>query len=213
MLTIPSADLAGCIADALHFISPDKEDAEHRCVHLRWDGRLFHASATDLLRVAVSSWSPEDQPDKDVQDPLGVELGSVDDPWEFLLSADDAAHLLKAAKPIKDLEYLPLFVDVDGSVMSVKRSKQHRVPGFALSYDGLPYGFADLRVFVANAMGAAEPVKEWGVNMLLAMDFGRVRQRGGGAKWTFAGADRPAVVEIGHRFVGAIQPIRLGEAA
>lgn len=210
-LTIPSNDLVGCIADALNFISPDKEDLERRVVHLRWDGELFHASATDGLRVAVSSWSADDPPERDEQHELGVELGSDDPPWEFLLSSDDATHLVKTAKPVKGLEHVALVIDHDGEVLGVKRSKQARVPGFALAYDAQPYAYPDLRRFVVAALEDAEPVKEISLNMALVVDFGKVRQRGHAARWTFAGTEKPAVVEIGPRFVGAIQPVRVGD--
>jgi hypothetical protein len=208
-LTIPTADLVGCIADAMHFISPDKEDVERRCVHLRWDGHLFHASALDGIRCAVSSWSPDDQPDKDVQDALEVQLGGGD-PFEFLLAADDAKHLLDTAKPIKNLEYVPLFLDHDDAALRVRRAKQTRVPGFALTYDSQPSGFPDVREFVVRAMGRVDDVKEVWFNAALLADFGKVRQRGHAAKFTFGGADSPTVIEIGDRFVGAIQPVRVG---
>lgn len=210
-LTIPTSDLVGCVADALNFISPDREDVERRVVHLRWDGALFHASATDSIRVAVSSWSPDDPPEQDEQHELGVELGSDDGPWEFLLSSDDATHLVKTAKPVKGLEHVPLYVEYDGEVLGVKRAKQSRVPGFTLSYDAQPYVFPDLRKFVVDAMANAEPVKEIALSMALLKGFAEVRQRGAAARWTFAGTERPAVVEIGNRFIGAIQPARAGE--
>lgn len=213
MITVPSTDLHGILSDALLFASPDKEDLERRCVQLRWDGDQLHACATDAVRVAVSSWSRDDPPDSDVQGTLGVELGGADGPWHILLAYDDVKHLLGAAKPVKGLEYVPLFLDVTGRVLSVKRAKESRVPGFALSYDGLPTPFPDLRFVVVQALGRAEPAKEIWLNMVLAADFGKVRQRGGAAKWTFAGPDRPAVVEIGERFVGAIQPVRSGNGA
>lgn len=215
MLTITTADLAGCIADALNFISPDKEDDQRRVVHLRWDADhdLFHASATDAIRVAISSWSPDDKPEQDVQHELGVELGSDGPSWEFVLTADDAAHLLKTIKPVKGLEYVPLFLDCDGALLGVTRSKEARVPGFALSYDSAGTPFPDLRTVVVEALGRAEPVKEIWWNQALAMDFGKVRQRGNAAKWTFAGSDKPAVVEIGERFVGALMPVRTGDEA
>lgn len=207
--TIPTADLHGILSDVIHFASPDKDDDQRRAVHLRWDGTLLYASATDAIRVAVSSWSPDDKPDKDVQGRLGEELGGGD-PFEVLLAHDDVKHLLDTAKPIKNLEYVPLHLDSDGWSLTVRRSKQTRVPGFSLAYDGLSHAYPDLREVVVTAMANAEPVKEIWLNAALMADFGKVRQRGGPAKYTFAGPDRPTVVEIGDRFVGAIQSVRQG---
>ncbi len=210
MITVPTADLHGILSDTVQFISPDKDDDEGRCVHLQWDGAMLHASASDTIRSAISSWHPSDEPEKDVQDALGVELGGADDPWHVVLGVDDVAHLLATAKPVKNLEYVPLILDYAGGVLSVKRAKQARVPGFSIAYDGRPYVFADLRVAIVEALGRVEPVKEIWFNGPLMSSFGKVRQRGAPAKWTFAGPDRPAVVEIGERFVGAIQPVRQG---
>ncbi len=207
-ITVPSADLCGILADTQHFITPDKEDTEHRVVNLRWDGVLLHASATDGIRAAVSSWHPDDEPEKDVQDTLGVELGGADEPWDITLTIDDVKHLLGVAKPVKGLEYLPLALDCDGGILSVKRAKQSRVPGFSLAYDGVGGPYPDQRFVVVEALGRVEPTKEFWVNAVLMADFGRVRQRGGCAKWTFT--DKAAVVEIGERFAGLIAPVRSG---
>lgn len=208
MLTIPTTDLLGCIGDCMPFITPDKDDVAMRVVHLRWDGDLFHASATDGIRAVVSSWSPDDKPDDDVQGELGVDLGDDNGPWEFLLSADDAAHLLKAAKPVKGFEYTPLFVEVDGDLLRVRRAKEARLPGFVITYDRAGDAFPDVRQYVVDAAGKAEPVKEIAWNASLMADFGKVRQRGHAARWTFSGDRSPAVVEIGERFVGALMPVR-----
>jgi hypothetical protein len=180
-------------------------------VHLRWDGAQFHASSTDGIRAVVSSWSPDDRPDKDVQEELGIGLGGDDEPWEFILASEDAAHLLSTAKPIKHLEYVPLFVDCDGLNLTVRRAKQLRCPGFSVAYDGKTHGFPDLRETVVAAMGKAEATKEIWFNASLMADFSKARQRGGPAKFTFAGPDAATVVEIGERFVGVIQPVRISE--
>lgn len=211
-LTIPSVDLLGCIADALPFIPSDKDDVTLRCVQLRWDGTLLHVSATDRYRVAISSWNPDDTPDNDVQYEIGTVLGEDQDfTWEFLLTADDATHLLKTAKPSKGHEYAPLYITWDGPLLKVRRDREAQVPGFSLIYEGLDHTFPDVRGYVVEAAGKAEPVKEISWNAVLMADFGKVRQRGGAARWTFGGDRNPAVVEIGERFVGAIQPVRAAE--
>jgi hypothetical protein len=212
MLTIPTSDLLGILGDALPFISPDKDDIERRCIDLRWDGTMLHAGATDVTRVVVSSWHPEDDPDHDTQLQFGVVLGE-DRPttWQILLSADDVGHLLKTAKPVKGLEQTLLtLVYADGPVLEVARAKQARLPGIQLAYDGLNFAFPDLRQALVEAASRAEAVKEIAWNGELMADFGRVRQRGGPARWTFSGPQHPAVVEIGTRFVGSIQPVPEG---
>ncbi len=212
MLTISTIDLLGCIADALPFIPADKDDTTLRCVQLRWDGERLHVSATDHYRVAISSWDPDDTPDEDVQYEIGTTLGEDGDgTWEFLLTADDAAHLLKTAKPSKGHEYAPLFVTFDGPLLKVRRDREAQVPGFTLTYEGLSHEYPDLRGYVVEAAGKAEPVKEISWNAVYMADFGRVRQRGGAARWTFSGDRSPAVVEIGERFIGALMPVRPAE--
>ncbi len=212
MLTIPTRDLLGCIADALPFIPSDKDDTTLRCVQLRWDGSLLHVSATDRYRVAISSWDPDDTPDDDVQYEIGTVLGEDSDgTWECMLSADDAGHLLKTAKPSKGHEYAPLFVTLDGELVKVRRDREAQVPGFSLIYEGLDLEFPDLRGHVVEAAGKAEPVKEISFNAVYLATFGSVRQRGNTSRWTFAGDRGPAVVEIGERFVGALMPVRPAE--
>lgn len=211
MLTMPTADLVGCISDVLPFVTPDKEDTDRRAVHLRWDGELFHASAYSGWHSGISSWSADDPPERDVQDELEVELGSDDAPWECVLTLDDAKHLLQTAKPAKGLEYVPLFVEHDGQYLTVKRSKQSRVPGFSLAYDGMETAFPDLRQLVVEAGDHTEDVKEIGFNATFLAAFAAVRQRGGFPKLTFGGSRHATIVEIGERFVGLIAPIRVGE--
>ncbi len=211
MLTISTADLLGILGDVIPFISPDKDDIQRRCVHLRWDGTMLHASATDQLRIAVSSWHPDDDPDHDVQPQIGVVPGE-DHPttWRALLSADDVNHLLKSAKPIKGLEDAPIFVTVDEATVVVERHKQPRLPGMRLTFDCLEHDFPDLRASLVEAAGHAEPVKEIAWNAVLMAAFAQVRQRGHAARWTFTGDRHPAVVEIGNRFVGSITTISDG---
>lgn len=208
MLTIPTSDFHGCLSDALPFISPNKDDLERRCIELRWDGELFHASAHSGIHLGISSWSPDDKPDTDVQDELEVALGSDDAPWSCVLTLDDAKHLLATAKPVKGLEYVPLFVDWDGQFLTVTRAKQARLPGLKLSYDGQEHAFPDLRDIVVRAASNLEDVKEISFNATYLAAFGTVRQRGGHLKLTFGGPDGPTIGEIGERFVGVIQPVR-----
>ncbi len=211
MLTIPTTDLLGTIADAANFVSHHKDDEQRRCVELRWDGELFHASAHSGIHLGISSWSPDDRPDADVQDELEVVLGSDDPPWSCVLTLDDVKHLLATAKPVKGLEYVPLFVDWDGRFLTVTRAKQARLPGLKLSYDGQEFAFPDLREIVVKAAASLEEVKEILFNPTYLSAFGAVRQRGGYLKLTFGGADGTTIGEVGSRFVGAIQPIRPAE--
>lgn len=211
MLTMHTVDLVGCLNDALPFVALDKDDTERRCVELRWDGELFHTSADSHFHAGVSSWSPDDPPEKDVQDELEVKLGSDDGPWACILDIEDVDHLLKTVKPAKGLEYVPLFIDWDGQFLTVRRSKQTRVPGLTLAYDGMTHAFPDVRRAVVEAASRLEDVKEIQYNGSFLAAFGKVRTRGGCMKLTFGGARGTTIVEVGHRFVGLIQPVRPAE--
>lgn len=211
-ITIPTAELVGILCDAISFISADKDDVERRVVELRWDGSMLHASALDGFRAVVSSWHPDDDPCRPVEYPLGTDLGGPDAPWDVVLEADDVKHLIDTAKTRKGQEYVPVVVDADPPVLAVTRAKLHRlVPGFKVSYDGTSSQFPNVREMIVTAAGDVEATKELWFNPCLMADFAKVRQRGGPMKLTLAGPLHPAIVEIGTRFIGLIQPVRNGE--
>jgi hypothetical protein len=211
-ITVPSAELAGILGDALPFISADKDDVERRVIELRWDGSMLHASALDGFRAVVSSWHPDDDPSRPVEYPLGTDIGGDDRPWDVVLHAEDVKHLLATAKTPKGQEYVPVTIDADPPVLTITRAKLHRlVPGFKASYDGASSEFPNVREMIVNAAGAVDATKEVWFNAALVADFAKARQRGGPMKLTLAGPLHPAIVEIGERFIGLIQPVRNGE--
>jgi hypothetical protein len=84
------------------------------------------------------------------------------------------------------------------------------LPGFKVSYDGMPHVFPDVRELLVAAAVHVDATKEVWFNPALLADFAKVRTRGGEMKLTFAGSERTTIVEIGHRFIGGIQPVRAG---
>ncbi|MBM0235923.1 hypothetical protein JNW88_00275 [Micromonospora sp. ATA32] len=63
MITIPTGDLVGVLADVIPFAFPEDDLPHVNCVRLEWDGEMLHAEATDTLHAARSSWHPDDDRD------------------------------------------------------------------------------------------------------------------------------------------------------
>lgn len=59
-VTITTGDLCGLLLDVAPFAFPDDDLPDVNVIRLEWDGAMLHASATDTLRAARSSWHPDD---------------------------------------------------------------------------------------------------------------------------------------------------------
>ncbi len=208
MITIPTGDLTGVLADVVHLAHPDHELPALNAVRVEWDGRMLHALATDMIRVGISSWHPDDEPDGDAQDDLFTTFGGVDDPWGLSIPLDDAKDLIKVFKlPTKE-QRTPLQVGhVDGR-LKVLRHRDTGYSALTAVVDGVGEPFPDVRGLLAGA-DRIEPVKEAAFTAKWLADFARVRPRGP-MELMFTGPESLCHVAIGSRFVGAIAPVRRG---
>ncbi|HVQ96114.1 MAG TPA: hypothetical protein VMU51_34155 [Mycobacteriales bacterium] len=210
-LTVPTWDLVGVIADCVPFAHPDDELPMLHGVRVEWDGRMLHALATDQLRIACSSWHPDDDPGPGQQDHLLSRWGGPADPWGVFLTLDDAKKLVSVYKLPAKQARAPLTVEVDLARLTVRRASDTGHPAIAAAFDGLDVDFPDVRRLLAKA-ASLERVDQVAFSGTGLADFGRVRQVAP-LELRFTGPTSLAHVAIGSRFTGGILPVKLGKTA
>lgn len=209
-LTITTADFTGLLGDVIPFAFPDDDLPILNAVNLAWDGEQLHAQATDHRRIAWSSWHPDDEPDTDVQGDLFHQPGSGDDPWQVLVPLDDAVHLVKTYKlAAKEAVRVPVTLDVGLGRLTVERDRDSGHPAITTVIESRPGEYPNPRA-ILSGFDAVNPVDGLAFTAKLLADFAKVRPRGP-LQMKFTGEGKPVLVTIGERFVGAIQPIRLGK--
>jgi hypothetical protein len=211
-ISIPTGDLTGLLGDTIPFASPDKDLPSLHAIRLHWDGGQLHAQATDRLRVAWSTWDPDDDPDgdEDVQDDLFTDWGGADDPWEAVLPFDDAKHLVATYKLGVKEQRVPLTVDMDveRGQIRVARSRETGHSAITTTVRTPLVEFPNIRAYLADSAVAGK-VDSIAYTAKFVADFAKVRQRGP-LELTFTGSESPTLVTIGKRFVGAIMPVKRG---
>lgn len=210
MITIPTGDLCGIIADCIPFAFPDDNIPILNSIRLEWDGQQLHAMATDKIRVAWSTWDPGDDPDTDgdVQEDLFTDWGSGDEAWSINLPLLDAKDLVSNFKLKPKERSCPLAIDLDDGRLKVDRSRMTGHSALRMVIAGTPLDgdWPDLRQILAAA-STSTAVRTVAYTPRMLADFGKVRPRGP-LRLTFTGETKPTLVEIGERFVGAIQPVK-----
>lgn len=209
MITIPTGDLTGVLSDAIPFASRVAEVVELNAVRLEWDGERLHAMAIDRYRIAWSQWSPDDDPDEDVQEELFTDWGGADDPWGLTLPLEDAKKLVSTFKLKPKQWHCPLTLHVDQSQLTVNRDRDTGYSALKATMNGLDSAtdFLDLRALLAKA-DRLEPITARAYTAKLLADFAKVRSRGHSMELKFTHG--LTHVSIGERFIGAIMPVRTG---
>lgn len=208
MITIPTGDLTGVLADVLPFVSPDEDLPMLNAVRVEWDGKQLHALATDRYRVAWSTWDPDDDPiDGEVQDDLFTTWGGADAAWTITVPADDVGALVKNYRLPKKEQRTPLTVGYETGRLQVARARETGHSALTAVVDGLDgpnMVYPDLRKFLSDH-DVLELIDHAMFSARYMADFAKVRNRGPmELKFTSVLTH----VSIGPRFVGAIMPIR-----
>lgn len=206
MITIPTGDLVGILADVVPFAWPDDDLPTINAVRLEWDGERLHAMATDRYRLGWSTWEPGDaDPDEEVQDDLFTAWGGGDDPWRVTLRRVDATELTKVFKLPAKARQVPVTVDHDrtGHRLIVKRSADtghtaHTMTAEDMFTDDYP----DIRKVLADA-DKPTSIRHTAFNAKWLADFAKVRPRG---PLDMRFTKTLVQVSIGERFRGAIMP-------
>lgn len=204
MITVPTGDFVGLIADVLPFAFPKPDLPEINCVRLEWDGEMLHAVAHDTNRAGWSSWHPGDEHDMDEQTAVTAAWGGADDDWDVLLPYDDALHLTKVYKLPHKEQFTPLHVEANFGTLRVTRQPDSGHSAIRSDVLGRRHDFHDPREFL-EAEQNLSAVPQIGFSGKGLADFGKVRQRGP-MQLSFTGAHSRTVVRIGKRFVGSISP-------
>lgn len=209
MITIPTGDFTGILADVIPLASVDNEQPTINSVHLEWDGRMLHALATDRYRIGIASWHPDDEPEVQSQDDLFTKCGGGDDPWSVTVSLDDAKHLVKTFKLGIKQSRTPITVELLDLDMKVIRSRVTGHSAITATVDGISEPYPDLRQLLSEC-DAITPTAGLAYGARSIADFAKVRARGP-LELDFTGSTGLTHVRIGERFIGAIMPTRLGD--
>lgn len=208
MITIPTADLTGVLADVLPFAFPEDDLPHVNCVRIEWDGDMLHAEATDTLHAARSSWHPDDDRDgNNGQATLTNPLGGADDRWALIVAYADAKEVVKDYKlPAKE-SGCPLELDYHRGALTIRRSRDTGHTAKKITLEGRMVDFPT----VGRILDEAPPEHPTGKVRYAGASFarvGQVRQRG--LMELTHGRSRTHVT-IGDRFVASLAPERSGE--
>ncbi len=205
MITIPTSDLCGLLTDVAPFAFPDDDLPDVNVVRVEWDGNMLHASATDTMRAARSSWHPSDSDDNDT---MFAVYGGADDRWSLLVDLAEAKEIAKVFSLPKKEGATPLTLTYDNGRLVIARNRDTGHTAHTMVVEGRLVNFPNLGGMLDTAI---QPVATGVVDYsgALLAPFGLVRQRGGLLRMTF-GAQRTRIT-IGDRFVGTIQPQPTGQ--
>lgn len=207
MITIPTGELVGLLADVIPMADRDRKLPEVCCVRLEWDGARLHALATDRRRIGWCTWDPADERAEG-------NWGGDDQAWSATIALDDAKHLVQTYRLKGKALYVQLTVEhVNPGAVRVQR---HRDTGhsaiFTVVRDTFE-AFPDVRAALAEH-DALQPVPGVAVSADSLAPFTKVRPFGP-IVLRFTGVDSLVHVSIGGRFVGGIWPrgadVRLGK--
>lgn len=207
-VTTPSVEFVGLLNDAIPFALDDDDFPDLNCLRIAWDGELLHTQAHDNQHAAWSRWSPEDDPTEgDVQESFLEPFGSDDEPWERVITLEDAKTLAKAFKPDKKRLFVPLHLDASApDCLKVVRNRVPGLPATTITVDHQDITYADLAGELAKH-DRADAVRSLAFTAAHLGHFATVRPRGP-LEMTFTGQRGPAIVNIGERFTGLITPVR-----
>jgi hypothetical protein len=208
-ITIPACELVGLFTDTLPFALPEADFPAMHCIRIAWDGEMLHAQAHDGQHLAWSRWAPDDDPDDDAQESFLEPWGADDEPWETVISLPHAQEIAKTFKPGKKQLWVPLTLAfLKGDRLRVTRD---RIPGSTaidLTVERVQgITFANFEDIVSRA-NQVEATRDIAFTAAHLAHFADVRPRGP-MTIMFTADHGPALVTIGKRFTGAIQPVRI----
>lgn len=210
-ITIQTGQFVGLLEDAMPFAFPKDDMPSVNVVRLEWDEEMLHASATDMLRTARSSWHPDDdEKGSDSKKPLIPaygDLGGADDRWVVFMRLADAKSLAKHFTLPKTDAAVPITLDHNNGRLRVDRSADTGQQAVRVDVETHFVEFPELtKLFDADP--TPEPVEEIPYVGRHLGDFCSVRQRG---QFVMTFADKITYIHIGERFVGTLRPDRTGQ--
>lgn len=207
MITIPTCELVGIIADVVTFASTDKEYPAINAVRIYWDGDNLRTEATDRYIIGRAFWHPGDDPEIDVQEELGTDWGGADDPWSVVVPLADAKDIVSVFKLPPKEGWAALTVElIDDHRLKIVRHRDTGHSALTQVIAGSEAAFPNVYALIKDALFDVE-IGQVAFNAKAIAGFAKVRQRGP-LQLSFSGENKMARVTIGARFDGAIMPIR-----
>lgn len=216
MITIPTSELTGTIADVLGFVDDDKNNA-YRGIVIAWTGDDLKASAYDVLSGGTSTWVPGGGVELTAGEAGGPEEifaewgGDENDyAWRVWVGLDDAKEIVKTFKlPAKEaLTPVTIETNIAQSRLIVARAKTDKRSAHTMTIEtdtaqvsrvpnpeevaesAFSQDSAQMQIGLALAayrLGAFAAVRQWDV-----------------AAFSFGTAGGPIAVQISSRFTGFI---------
>lgn len=224
MITISTREFVGMLKDVSPFASTEAGTAEN-VVRLEWDGETLTASATDRVRAAKEIWTPdEEQYDQNAEDEyVTYKVDSETPLFSVRLELEDVKSIIKAfgLKGAKK-QHAPIKIEVTpssfaGNTYTVRLTRE-ALPGvwsplaFHATGAGAP-GAGDIpEVDIEDLIARTQNVEAYlpGVafNAEFLNAFPKVRPLGP-LELNFTGEHKLVRFNMGSRFRGVIQPVRV----
>lgn len=227
MITISTRELIGMLKDVSPFASTEAESTEN-VVRVEWDGETLTVSATDRVRAAKETWTPDDEQfDPHAEDNYVDYTVEEDTPlFSVRLSLDDVKSIIKAftLKGVKK-QHAPITITVkaasyEDNTYTVKLSRDRSDLWTPLAFHATGLGApregdipeVDIESNIARTenVEAYLPGVAWNPEFLAA--FPKVRPLGP-LEMAFTGEHKPVRFNMGRRFLGVIQPAKVEKPA
>jgi hypothetical protein len=216
MITIPTTELIGGLADVLPIISNPK--AELAGVGIAWDGEALHFTTYDVNSGATVRWIPGEgaegkweegeDPEEDFQD---IVWGGDDAPWSTWIRIEQAKEILKLFKLPAKLWRFPVTLkcSLSGDRLTVERTDSPKGERL-LSIPGDPAMLAkvpDVRAVTDRAYERTAACEDIGFAAYRIGAFGTVRPHGT-LHMAFGAGNTPVGITVGSRFAGFVYSAR-----
>lgn len=208
MITIPTAELIGCLTDVLPHVS-DPKHGINPGVKIEWDGEALHFTVYDVYSGVSILWLPGEGAESEVDDSEddSIVWGGGDSPWSTFLPYDTVKEIVKVFKLPSKLWRFPVNLKCSptGDRLTIEREDGPRTGRFLQVFadPSVVSQFPDVRA-IAYAEDGEYPAADavvFSPYRLAAFGAGRPL---GVLKLTLRGPDEPVGVMMGSRSAGFI---------
>lgn len=217
MITIPTTELIGCIAETLPHISDPKHSA-YAGLALSWDGEALRFAAFDVYSGAEVTWVPGEGAEGGIGDgdethDDDIAWGGEDAPWRIFVTYADAKEIVKLFKLPAKLWRFPVKLKVNalGTKLTVERDDMSRGERLLVlsTYNDTLKHIPSIEQ-VAMQISQPEPTADVFLPPARLAAFGP-STRHGAMQLSFGAPDEPVAVRVGSRTVGFVyRPGRKG---
>lgn len=223
MITISTREFIGMLKDVSPFASTEADSTEN-VVRIEWDGATLTVSATDRVRAAKETWDPDSEQYDPAAEAAYVEyFAEADTPlYSVRISLDDVKSIIKAftLKGAKR-QHAPLRIAVGSSsyedntyTLKVSRVASELWPSLAFHATGVgapregDVPEVDIEDLIARTQNVEAYLPGVAFNAEFLNAFPKVRPLGP-LEMNFTGEHKLVRFNMGSRFRGVIQPVRV----